>query len=78
MKTLRLLRNIAALFILVVVLFGPPPGVGARHATRAKACVGAFKSGFNCFEDPNGGCTEVKCTSPTGCANNRCAKEKPF
>lgn len=73
MKTLRLVRNIAVLFLLVMALLASRPGVGAPK--RTEACVGAFKSGFNCSVDfATGKCTETKCASKDTCQDNRCAK----
>jgi len=73
MKTLRLFRNIAVLFILLMALLASRPGVGA--AKQIEGCVGAFKSGFNCSIDfVTGKCTETKCASKASCADNRCAK----
>ena len=75
MKTLRLLRNIAVLFILLMALLASRPGVGVLHAAKPiEGCVGAFKSGFNCSIDyATGKCTETKCASKGSCADNRCA-----
>jgi hypothetical protein len=79
MKTLRLLRNIAVLFILVMAFLASRPGVGLlRAATTIKGCVGAFKSGFTCSVNTSTGvCTETKCADPKNCADNRCAKLGP-
>lgn len=46
MNTLRLFRNLAVLFILVMAFLALRPGVGVlRAATTIKGCVGAVKSG---------------------------------
>ncbi len=75
MKTLRLLRNVAVLFILLMAYLALRPAVGFSGAKSVKGCVGAFKSGFNCTPDfINGGCTETKCASKSSCADNRCVK----
>ena len=77
MKTLRLLRNVAVLFILVMALLASRLVVGTPEPREA--CVGAFKSGFNCSLDyATGKCTETKRASREGCADNRCAKLSPF
>lgn len=78
MKTLRLLRNMAVLFILLMACLASRPAVGFSQAKPTKGCVGAFKSGFNCTVDYiNGGCTETKCADPKNCADNRCARFGP-
>ncbi len=77
MKTLRLLRNIAVLFILLMAYLASRPTVGYSGAKQGKFCVGAFKSGFNCSIDyATGKCTETKCTPKTSCADNRCANSR--
>jgi hypothetical protein len=76
MNTLRLLRNIAALFILVMGLLALRPGVGVSHA----AVVGyicQYKPGYNgCTFDANGHCSDTKCTGPYcgdyGCVQLKC------
>jgi hypothetical protein len=75
MKTLRLLRNVAVLFILLMANLASQPAVGFSGAKPLKACVGAVKSGYNCTVDyTNGGCTETKCGSKSSCGDNRCVK----
>jgi hypothetical protein len=68
MEILRLIRNIAVLFILVVALFASRPGVGVSHAGQ-KVCF--FKIGYNCSINSNGNCAESRCTGlycqDTGC-----------
>ena len=71
MKTLRLLRNIAALFILVAALLVYWPGVGSLQASNGKSCLGT-KVGFNCGYDSNGNCSETKCVPGQACANAGC------
>lgn len=79
MNTLRLFRNLAVLFILVMAFLALRPGVGVlRAATTIKGCVGAFKSGFTCsFNTSTGVCTETRCPDPKNCADSRCAKFGP-
>ena len=60
MKTLRLVRNIALLFILVTALLASRPGVAVSHAAGGKSC-GAYKPGRNCYIDANGNCQEHLC-----------------
>ncbi len=59
MKTLRIVRNIAALFILMMASLALQPRGGVAHAAL-KACL--VKTGFNCIIAANGGCTEQRCT----------------
>lgn len=67
MKTLRLLRNIAALFILVAALLAPRPAAGDTF------CIS--KPGYGgCFADKNGNCTDVKCTPGSYCNNLGCGQ----
>lgn len=57
MKTLRVVRNIAALFILGMALLGSRPGVGVAHAAGGKSC--GYKKGFSgCYIDTSGNCQE--------------------
>ena len=70
MKTLRLFRNLAVLFILVMALLASRPGV-AR--TRGKSC--GVKAGYNfCSFDNNGNCLETRCEHSKGgiCLNFGC------
>jgi hypothetical protein len=67
MKTLRLLRNAAALFIIAIALFRP--GVQPLHAYD-KFC--GYKPGYDgCAFDQFDHCSDIKCTPPycsdTGC-----------
>lgn len=73
MKTLRLVRNIAVLFILVMGLLPARPA--AANGGPGAYCVGAFKSGISCsFDYSTNTCTETKCADPKNCADSRCAK----
>jgi hypothetical protein len=69
MKTLRLLRNIAALFILVAALLLSRPGV---EFAGTRSC--AFRLGFNgCIFSADGSCQDVgKCNPGQPCANFGC------
>ncbi len=71
MKTLRLLRNIAAVFIFGATLLLLQPEAGLANS---KVCT--YKPGYNgCSFDKNGNCGDVKCVSPQACSNfgcNRC------
>ncbi len=69
MKTLRLLRNIAALFILTVGLLASQPAAGPPHTT--KSC--GYKKGHSCWIDASGQCRESGCAkSPYGCPDSGC------
>jgi hypothetical protein len=74
MKTLRLLRNIAVLFILVMALLASRPGLGVSSAHAGKSCgpVGS-KKGFICTIDASGNCVEFHCgKSDLACNNSGC------
>ena len=72
MRTLRLLRNIAALFILVAALLVSQPGVGLSHADN-KACFN--KVGKNCsFDFTTGECKDSPCVKGQPCNNTGCVK----
>lgn len=73
MKILRLLRNIAALFILIMAVLALRPGVGVAHA---KSCF--LRPGYNCTIDKNGNCTAQKCKDFNFCNNEGCGKVIPF
>ena len=67
MKTLRVVRNIAALFIFTMALLSFRPVVVA-HAGGGKSC--GYKKGFYCTLGPSG-CVEFHC-SGIGCNNTGC------
>lgn len=70
MKTLRLLRNIAVLFILVAL------PASRRAAGNNLNCVG--KPGYNgCYADKNGNCADVKCTPGSFCSGWGCGVFRP-
>ncbi len=72
MKTLRFLRNVAALFILGVTLLASGPGVELSHA-QSKFC--AVKAGKNCsFDFTTGKCTESSCVKGQPCNDSGCVK----
>lgn len=73
MRTLRVVRNIAALFILAMALLSLRPGVGIAHAAGGNSC--GYKKGHSfCSIDASGNCTESKCSPKSifGCANYGC------
>lgn len=66
MKTLRLLRNIAALFIFGVFFLVPRPAQGGLDG-----CVPV--TGFNCTRGGGpGGCTSSPCVAGQPCNNEEC------
>jgi hypothetical protein len=71
MKTLRWLRNIAALFILVMGLLALRPSVS--RADNKTFCVYPGKTGFNCNFDSSGNCFETKCVAGQPCSNGGCS-----
>ncbi len=58
MRTLRLLRNIAVLFLLVMALLASRPGPAVAHAA-GRSC--GFKPGFACDFDQKGHCHQTPC-----------------
>jgi hypothetical protein len=76
MKTLRLLRNIAVLFILVMALLASRPAVQPSRAQNiGYSCY--FDSstvGYNCTFNANGTCDSSKCQPGQPCNNGICPK----
>ena len=74
MKTLRLIRNIAVLFILVMGLLTWKPELGVSRADHVKQCQ--YKPGYaGCnFKKGSGTCTDQKCNGSNGaiCSNVGC------
>lgn len=66
MRTLHLLRNIAVLFILVMMLLASRPRPAAAHANGI-AC--GLKPGYtNCSVDlKSGKCTDLRCKGSKAC-----------
>ncbi len=80
MKALRIVRNVAALFILVVALLASRPGVRLLHADNPHKyiCFYPGKTGFNCNFDSTGNCYETKCEAGQPCTDGSCtAPPKP-
>lgn len=70
MKTLRLVRNIAVLFILVNGLLASRPGPAVADTT-GKSC--GFKLGFTCSIAASGNCQEERCSRRDFlCLNSGC------
>ncbi len=73
MKILRLLRNLAALFILGAALLALRPAPVA--ANNSKFCF--LKLGYNgCTFDKNGNCSDTKCEPGQPCLDSGCVKCK--
>ena len=75
MKTLRLLRNIAVLFMLVMALLAGRPG--ASRADNKTVCYYPGKTGFNCNFDSSGNCFETKCIAGQPSSNGGCGVVPP-
>jgi hypothetical protein len=71
MKTLRLLRNIAALFIFGAALLVPRPTEAASPWICGSS---SLTVGLNCFIDSNGVCNTQSCISGQPCNNSKCYK----
>jgi hypothetical protein len=69
MKTLRLFRNIAVLFILLMALLASRPEPVAAHAT-GKTC--GNKRGWNCSTVSPGKCQESPCNKTGFCLDIGC------
>ena len=71
MKTLRIARNIAALFIVLMGLLASQPGFGGVQPDRPRVC--GYKPGANgCFNNGPGPCQETKCVKGGPCADWGC------
>lgn len=78
MKTLRLVRNIAVLFLLAMALLASKPTVSQASNPNKHICTIPGKTGFNCNFDSNGNCFETKCVAGQPCENASCvAPPKP-
>ena len=75
MKTLRLVRNIAVLFVLVMALLAFRPS--DSRADNKTVCYYPGKTGFNCNFDSSGNCFETKCVPGQPCSNGGCAAPPP-
>ena len=73
MKTLRIVRNIAALFILFMALLAARSGPIFAHADKpqgVKLC--SPKPGYNCEYNLHGNCVEQKCNGHSYCNGFGC------
>lgn len=69
MKTLRIARNAAALFILAIALLSAHPAAANRKCVLW-GCVSA--PGYRCQSDFNT-CSSTKCTDKKFCSNQACS-----
>ena len=73
MKILRLLRNVAVLFLLVMALLALGPGARPARADKFTYCGYKKGSSYCLFDGTTGACIgDVKCTSSSGCLNMGC------
>ena len=72
MRSLRLLRNIAVLFLFAMA-FRP----SVSRANNKTVCYYPGKTGFNCNFDSSGNCFETKCVPGQPCSNGSCAAPPP-
>jgi hypothetical protein len=74
MKTLRVLRNVAALFILAMALVASWPGVQLLRAQNTgNVCYSDSNSyGYNCTFNADGTCSSSKCQAGQACNNSVC------
>jgi hypothetical protein len=70
MKSLRLLRNVAVLFILVMALLAWRPGSAVADPASGRTC--GYKLGHGCFIDSSGNCQEYRCKTKGFCFNSGC------
>lgn len=75
MRTLRLLRNFAVLFIFVMALLAFRPSVS--RADNKTVCYYPGKTGFNCNFDSSGNCFETKCVAGQPCSDGSCGAPLP-
>lgn len=75
MRSLRLVRNIAGLFILMIGLLAYHPSVS--RASNKTVCYYPGKTGFDCNFDSSGNCFETKCVPGQPCSNGGCASPPP-
>jgi hypothetical protein len=75
MKVLRVVRNIAVLFIFGMALLFSRPGVQSLHAQNGAWCM--LKFGYNgCEFDANGNCSDTKCVAGQSCTDTGCVQLK--
>lgn len=69
MKTLRLLRNIAAVFMFGTALLLSRPN--AARASQQQACSSTSQA-YNCTYDSNGNCRDSACLPGGPCSYQQC------
>jgi hypothetical protein len=78
MKTLRLFRNLAALFILGAAVLVTRPSVGSsKEPAGYWFCWsdGSTTNGYNCTFNSDGTCSQTKCKSGQPCNNYKCSDD---
>lgn len=70
MKSLRVVRNTAALFILAMSLLATRPLVAT---SQKDTCIQDSSTvGYNCVFNSNGTCSSSKCQAGQACGNSKC------
>jgi hypothetical protein len=73
MNALRILRNIATLFILGAALLASRPTVGLPQISTAASKFCSLKVGFNCIlTTTKDHCTESRCRTGQPCSDSGC------
>ncbi len=78
MKTLRLLRNIAALFILAVSLLASRPSMGSTKDPKYICLFDSSTIGYNCTFNSDFTCSSSKCKAGEACNNAKCVDDTTF
>lgn len=72
MKTLRLVRNVAVLFILLMALLYSRQPLHAQSVGNSSCIFGSGTVGYNCTLNANGTCNSSKCEAGQPCNNGVC------
>ncbi len=75
MKTLRLVRNIAVLFILAVSLLASRPSMGSTKDPKFICLFDSSTIGYNCTFNSDGTCSSSKCKAGEACNNAKCVDD---
>ncbi len=78
MKTLRLVRNIAVLFILAVSLLASRPSMGSTKDPKYICLFDSSTIGYNCTFNSDGTCSSSKCKTGETCNNAKCVDDTTF
>lgn len=77
MKTLRVIRNIAVLFIVAMALLFWRVSVQPLHATQYSSCGYKKGSSYCLFDSTTGACIgDVSCTKGQYCPNVGCSNRR--